>query len=158
MQKGSQNTKSNGNTRSWRQGSGQLLPRQLMQVKCTNRKKESAWFWPLNWKSEWQTLTLWLYSLIKVSLFWPYYGSLKGFQSNPCRLAATKSTDAFDVQGTVCILIIWTCNYTHRQVVGKTKLYSGQIENIDSMMDSIHFKKLFWKTHVCKNLCIADFL
>ena len=64
-------------------------------------KKESAWFWPLNWKSEWQTLTLWLYSLIKVSLFWPYYGSLKGFQSNPCRLAATKSADAFDVQGTV---------------------------------------------------------
>jgi len=36
-----------------------------------------------------------------VSLFWPYYGSLKGFQSNPCRLAATKSADAFDVQGTV---------------------------------------------------------
>ena len=36
-----------------------------------------------------------------MSLFWPYYGSLKGFQSNPCRLAATKSADAFDVQGTV---------------------------------------------------------
>ena len=67
-------------------------------------KKESAWFWPLNWKSEWQTLTLWLFSLIKVSLFWPYYGSLKGFQSNPFRLAATKSADAFDVQGTVVLV------------------------------------------------------
>ena len=31
-------------------------------------KKESARFWPLKWKSEWQTLTLWLYSLIKAGL------------------------------------------------------------------------------------------
>ena len=49
-------------------------------------KKESAWFWPLNWKSEWQTLTLWLHSLIKVSLFLPYYGHLKGFCWKHCSL------------------------------------------------------------------------
>ena len=80
---------------------GSYCPGNWCRWNAQTEKKESAWFWPLNWKSEWQTLTLWLYSLIKVSLFWPYYGSLKGFQSNPCRLAATKSADAFDVQGTV---------------------------------------------------------
>ena len=80
---------------------GSYCPGNWCRWNAQTEKKESAWFWPLNWKSEWQTLTLWLYSLIKVSLFWPYYGSLKGFQSNPCRLAATKSTDAFDVHGTV---------------------------------------------------------
>ena len=79
-------------------------------------KKESAWFWPLNWKSEWQTLTLWLYSLIKVSLFWPYYGSLKGFQSKPCRLAAAKYADAFDWRGCTCI-IRWALFISEKKLV-----------------------------------------
>ena len=57
-----------------------------------------------------------------MSLFWPYYGSLKGFQSNPCRLAATKSADAFDVQGTVIGKPI-------RTEIGSGIFSSGSVQN-----------------------------
>ena len=80
---------------------GSYCPGNWCRWNAQTEKKESAWFWPLNWKSEWQTLTLWLHSLIKVSLFLPYYGHLKGFCWKHCSLGATKSRDAFDVHTTV---------------------------------------------------------
>ena len=80
---------------------GSYCPGNWCRWNAQIEKKESAWFWPLNWKSEWQTLTLKLHSLIKVSLFLPYYGHLKWFCWKYCSLGATKSCDAFDVQTTV---------------------------------------------------------
>ena len=122
---------------------GSYCPGNWCRWNAQTEKKESAWFWPLNWKSEWQTLTLWLYSLIKVSLFWPYYGSLKGFQSNPCRLAATKSADAFDVQGTV----------VHQYLSFQTTVfckYFDQAEKLIVVMlyDIFNFSKCYFTVHL----------
>ena len=86
---------------------GSYCPGNWCRWNAQTEKKESAWFWPLNWKSEWQTLTLWLHSLIKVSLFLPYYSHLKGFCWKHCSLGATKSRDAFDVHTTVHTFETW---------------------------------------------------
>ena len=80
---------------------GSYCPGNWCRWNAQTEKKESAWFWPLNWKSEWQTLTLWLHSFIKVSLFLPYYGHFKWFGWKYCSFGATKSRYAFDVHTTV---------------------------------------------------------